>query len=193
SAWIFQKAEDVTKLGAEQAPYYVGFYEPDGTRRKKACGAGRQGKRIAEKLRRKIEAELMTGTYQMHAKKLWPDFRREYESRILAGLAVRSRDEARIALNHFERIVKPVRIFALCTAHVDKFIAARRQERGKKKGDPISPATINKDLRHVKAALRVAVEGADVKQLPEFRVEKDARSLPDCVHGDAFALSYHAC
>jgi hypothetical protein len=34
------------------------------------------------------------------------------------------------SLDHFERIVKPVRLFALSTAHIDNFIAARRQEPG---------------------------------------------------------------
>src|SRR5262249_42885170 len=30
NAWIYQKTEDVKKLGDKQAPYYVGWYEPDG-------------------------------------------------------------------------------------------------------------------------------------------------------------------
>ena len=47
SAWIFQKAEDVRDQGEEQAPYYVGWYEPDGHRRKKNCGTGFHGKKNA--------------------------------------------------------------------------------------------------------------------------------------------------
>jgi hypothetical protein len=29
-AWIYQKLEDVYKLGEAAAPYYVGWYEPAG-------------------------------------------------------------------------------------------------------------------------------------------------------------------
>ena len=29
NGWIFQKIQDVRKLGVEQAPYYAGWYEPD--------------------------------------------------------------------------------------------------------------------------------------------------------------------
>src|SRR5262245_33693438 len=98
SAWVFQQIDDVHRLGEDKAPHYVGWYEPDGRRRKKSCGPGFHGKKNAERLKRKIEAELMTGTYQMHTKKLWADFRKEYERRILPGLAVRSRPEVQTAL-----------------------------------------------------------------------------------------------
>jgi hypothetical protein len=70
SAWIYQDDHQVKKHGADKASHYVGWLEPDGRRRCKSCGPGLQGKRNAEKLRRKLEAELMTGTYQMHTKTL---------------------------------------------------------------------------------------------------------------------------
>jgi integrase len=193
SAWVYQDSHQVLKHGADQASWYVGWFEPDGTKRGKSCGPGPQGKRNAEKLRRKLEAELMTGTYQMHTTKLWDDFRAEYERRVLDGLAARSKDEALTALAHFKRIVKPVRVFALCTAHVDDFIARRRQERGKKKGDLVSPATVNKDLRHVKAALNVAHEWGYLSRVPKFRMERVPKKLARYMTGDHFALVYRAC
>src|SRR5437764_6226539 len=106
SAWVYQKADQVQKLGADQASWYVGWFEPDGRKKGKSFGAGPQGKKNAEKYKRKVEAELMTGTYQMNSRKLWEDFRREYRERILAGLAVRTREAADISLDHFQRIVK---------------------------------------------------------------------------------------
>jgi hypothetical protein len=70
SAWIYQDDKQIKKHGAEADSWYVGWYEPDGTKRGKSCGPGEQGRRNAQKLRRKLEAQLMTGTYQMHTTKL---------------------------------------------------------------------------------------------------------------------------
>ena len=44
------------------------------------------------------------------------------------------------------------------TKTIDDFIAARRKEPGRKAGSLLSPASVNKDLRRIKAALRVAGE-----------------------------------
>jgi integrase len=193
SAWIYQDDHQVKKHGEEKASWYVGWIEPDGRRRGKSCGPGEQGKRNAQKLRRKLEAQLMTGTYQMHDKKLWDDFHKEYEERVLSRLAPRSRTEALTALAHFKRIIKPVRVFAISTAHVDEFIAKRRLEPGKKKGDLVSPATVNKDLRHLRAALRKAKKWGYLKEAPDFDMERAPKKLPRYVLGDHFALIYTAC
>jgi len=191
-AWIFQRGEQVRDMGEDKAPWYVGWYDLDGHRHKESCGTGFRGKQKAERLRRKIEAELMTGTYKKNARKLWPDFRREYEQRVLAGKALATRLQAAISLDHFERIIKPGRMFALGTAHIDDFTAARRLERGRKEGDTTSPATVNKDLRHIKAALAVADEWGYLSRMPKVRMEKESRKLPRYVTGDHFAAIYTA-
>jgi integrase len=193
SAWVYQKIEDVRKHGEEKAPWYVGWYEPDGRRRRKSFGPGPLGKKLAEKKKHKLEEELMTGTYQMQVHKGWKEFREEYERRVLSGKAPRTRLQAGVSLDHFERLVKPVRVFAICTAHIDDFIAERRQEPGRREGDLISPFSVNKDLRHIKAALAVAVEWNYLAKLPKFRMEKEPGKLPTYVNGDHFALIYRAC
>jgi integrase len=192
-AWIFQRAEQVRDMGEDKAPWQVGWYDPDGRRHMQSCGPGFHGKKKAERLKRKIEAELMTGTYQKNSRKLWADFRTEYTRRVISGLAVRSRPQVEASLNHFERIVKPVRIFAISTAHVADFIAARREEPGQKKGSLVSPATVNHDLRHVKAALAVAVQWGYLSRVPHFRMEREPKRLPTYVTGEHFAAIYQAC
>lgn len=192
-AWTYQKTEDLKTLGAEKAPWYVGWYEPDGRRKGKCCGEGFHGKKTADRLRNKITSELMTGTYQIKEKKLWTDFRAEYERRVLPGKAVRTRDEVLAALNHFERIVKPVRVFAIDTGHVDDFIAARREERGRKPGTHLSVASVNKELRHLKAVLKKAVKWGYVKNAPDFAMERVPQRVPTYVSPEHFALLYQAC
>jgi integrase len=193
-AWIFQRAEQLRDLGLDGASWYVGWYEPDGRRKSESCGPGEGGKRKAEKRKRRIESELLTGTYQMQTRKLWDDFVKEYQRRVLAGLSPRSRDEALAALACFQRVVKPIRVFAINTGHVDDFVAARRQEESfLHKGEKVSPATVNKDLRHVKAALRVAFEWGYLHQVPRFRMEKVPKKLPSYVTPEDFALLYRGC
>jgi integrase len=193
SAWIYQDDHQVKKHGKEKASHYVGWISPQGKKRCKSCGPGQFGLMKAQKLKRKIEAELMTGTYQEKVKTTWEDFCKEYAEKTLAGLAPRTRLEALTALEHFERIVKPVRVYGIQTNDVDGYIAARRKEPGKKKGDCVSPATINKELRHVKAALRVAEEWGYLATLPRFHMEKEPGKLPTYITGDHFAAVYQTC
>src|SRR5205823_812166 len=97
------------------------------------------------------------------------------------------------SLTHFERLVKPKRMATLKTQAVDSFIAARRQERGQKIGSLVSPATINHDLRHIKAALSVAGEWGYLAKPPKFRMEREPKKLPVYVTPDHFAAIYRAC
>src|SRR5690606_37005976 len=61
------------------------------------------------------------------------------------------------------------------------------------KGDPISVATVNKDLRYVKAALRVAHEWEYLPKLPRFRFLKELGKLPTYVTPESFGEIYRAC
>jgi integrase len=193
SVWVYQDDKQVKKRGPEKASWYVGWIDPEGKRRCKSCGPGPEGRRNAEKLRKKREAELITGTYQSNERKTWEEFRREYEDKVLAGLAPKTQAAARASLDHFERIVKPVRVSVLRTQHLDDFTAARRKEPGQKKGSLVSPASVNHDLRHIKAALRVAKEWGYLPEVPKVRMEKAPKKLPTYVTGDHFAAIYAAC
>ncbi len=193
SAWIYQDDKQAKKYGEEKASWYVGWLDPEGKRRCKSCGPGEQGHRNAEKLRRKREAELLTGTYRSQLHTAWAEFRKEYEGRVVPGLAARTRGEVKTALDHFERIVKPGRVSQLGTPHVDRYIAARRAGKGKERGTTVSPATINKELRHLKAALGVAKEWGHLPAVPKFRMERELKKLPGYVPPEDFAAIYAAC
>jgi integrase len=193
NAWIYQKTRDVNKHEADAAPSYLGWYEPDGRKKGKKCGTGFHGKKNAEKLKKRIEAELLTGTYEAGRKKSWADFRAEYEAKVVAGKATRTQDSVRSSLKNFERVMKPKLVSAITTRTVDSFIQARRGEPGAKPGSVLSPASINHDLRHLKAALAVAVEWKYLDAMPKFRMEKELLKLPVYVNGEHFAAIYRAC
>lgn len=191
-AWVYQKADDIRKMGEETAPWLVGWLEPDGSRRSKTCGAGATGKRNAERLASKLTSELMTGTYQKKSTVLWEDFVKEYSEKVLDGLEGESKRCTLDALNHFKRLVKPVRTFAVNTEDVDGFIAKRRVEPGKKKDSTVSPATVNKELRHLKAAFNVAFEWGYLARMPKFRMEKVPKKLVRYIIPEHFAAVYKA-
>jgi integrase len=109
------------------------------------------------------------------------------------GQAIRTRDQIKISLKHFKRLMKPKKIAAIKTTTIDGFIAARRKEAGKKRGSLLSPATVNKDLRHLKAALGLAYEWGYLPARPKFRMEREREELPTYVSPEHFAKIYGAC
>jgi integrase len=193
SAWIYQDDKQVKKHGAERASWYVGWIDPEGKRRCKSCGPGEQGLRNAEKLRRKTEAQLITGTYQGENKLTWADFRKEWEEKITPGLGTFNRQLTREAFNHWERLINPERTYCISRRYIDHYVAKRRTERGKQKGSLVSVATINKELRHLRAALRIAKEWGYMPEVPRFRLLREPGKLPTYVTGEHFAAIYKTC
>jgi integrase len=193
AAWIYQDDKQVKKHGADRASWYVGWIDPEGKHRCKSCGVGPQGRFNAEKLRRKRESELLTGTYQGESKLEWQDFRKEWESKIGAFMEPDSRRLYLDAFDHFERLVNPARIWFITRRHLDQNVASRRPERGKRPGSTVSVATINKELRHLRAALKLAKEWNYLPQVPRFPMQREPGQIPRYVTGDHFAVIYGAC
>jgi integrase len=193
SAWVYQDDKQVKKHGDDKASWYCGWYDPEGKKRCQSCGPGARGKKAAEKLREKREAELLTGTYQDKSRKTWADFCDEYQEKVLAGQAVKTREAAMTSLGHFERLAAPAKVGVIKAATVADFVAKRRLEPGKKRGETVSPATINHDLRHLKAALAIAHEWGYLLAVPKVRMEKEPKKLPTYVTGEHFAAMYAAC
>ena len=185
-AWKFQDSRQKKKLGEDKCPWSVGYYDPDGKKRSRKIGS----KSMAEKFRRKIEGQLASGTYQANAKKTWKAFRQEYDERVLSAMPVSSQEQVKAALRHFERIAKPGKIASIKASTIDGFIAKRRLERGKLPGSKLSPATVNKDLRHVKAALRYAHDWEYLPKVPRIRMLRVPSKIARYVTSEDFATLY---
>jgi integrase len=104
-----------------------------------------------------------------------------------------TRKLTRAALNHFERLARPVKTYFITSTHLDHFVSQRRQEQGRRPRSLVSPATINKELRHLRAVLGVAKDWGYLPQVPRFRFLREEQALPTYVTGDHFALIYGAC
>lgn len=186
-AWIFQDPKQRAKLG-DKAPWCVGYYDPDGKRKQRKGGS----RSIAEKLLRKIEGELAAGVYTNTSRKTWADFRADYEAKILPRLARRSQEAVKASLAAFERIVTPAKMQSINTAAIDDFVTKRKADAGRKPGSTVSAATINRDLRHVKAALRIAHEWGQLPKVPRFRFLREEQRIGQVITPEHFEAIYKA-
>ncbi len=187
-AWLFQDHRQKQKHG-DDAPWSVGWIDPDGKRRSKKIGSRTR----AERFQRKIEGQLAAGTYETTTRKQWAAFRDEFNHNIGAGMNPDTRAATTYALDRFQEVIRPGRVDTIKTATIDGFIAKRRNARGLKPGTKISPASINKELRHLKAVLRIAHEWGYLPQVPKIRMIKEPGKLPRYVTPEHFAAMYQAC
>jgi integrase len=123
----------------------------------------------------------------------WEEFVEEYERRYLDGLAPGSRKLARECLDRFRRLMKPKAVNAITADMLADYVVALRRQPGRNQGETASPATVNKNLRHLKAALGLAKEWGYLHAVPRFRFEKEPKHLPRYVTPEHFAAIYRAC
>jgi len=187
-ARLFQDHRQKQKLG-DKCPWSVGWIDPAGKKKSKRIGSQSQ----AQKCARKIERQLAAGTYESDSRKHWDRFKAEYERRVVALMPPQTQEVVQQSLGKFQAIAKPAKVAAIRTTTMDDFIAKRREERGRKPGSKVSPATINKDLPHLKAALKVAQECGYLPKVPKSRILKELKKLPRFVTPEHLAAMYKAC
>ncbi len=197
-AWTYQLAKQVEKRGADKASWYVGWRDPAGKLRCNSCGPGKVGKSAANKLADTIHSQLVTGTYQGNQRATWDQFLERYKTHVDGRYDAPSRDAALLSLRTFARIAKPKLMKSIDTATIDQFIGKRLKEVSAKtlrdgKQRMVSPATVNRELRYVKSALRLAVDWGFSERVPRMRFLKPLQKLPTFVSPDHFAAMFKAC
>lgn len=191
SVWTFQDPRQLAKHGPDKARWYVGYYDLDGVKRSQSCGTKAQ----AEQRAREITKALEDGNLEAPKKRTWAAFRTHYEADILSTKEPKTQALILDAFKHFERILDPGkrRMVTIRTRAIDQYIAQRRTEPGKKKGSTVSAATVNKELRHLKAAFQVAREWEYIVKVPDFRFLKELKKEKRYVTPEHFAAIYEAC
>jgi integrase len=109
------------------------------------------------------------------------------------GKKQRSRDDVVQALNKFAEIAKPAKVSAINKETIDSFVAARRKQRGKKKGTTVSNSTIRKELLWLHRVLVVAEDWGFIKKVPKIKLPKVVEILPRPVTQEQFEAIYAAC
>lgn len=115
-----------------------------------------------------LEAELNGLRFSEDGSMPWATFRGLYQSEHGSSLAVDTRLEIRCILNQFERLRGPTTIRSVDSRSLSLYAADRRKE-------GTAEDTIAKDLRHIKHALRWAVDQQYLPALPVFPVIKRKR------------------
>jgi integrase len=117
----------------------------------------------------KKEVEMASTRNNLPIDKAWSEFREEYERVVLPGMrSERSRDESRRSLSLLERIAKPRIVRAIDRKFLDEYVAKRRDMPGKKADELVSPETIKKELRTIRAALSQAHEWGYLPVIPSM-------------------------
>jgi|GEM_PF-631671 len=193
-AWIHQLKKHVDEVGPDKAAWFVDWVDPEGKRHRKSCGAGKVGKATAKALADKTHSQLVTGTYNDQTRKTWDDFRARFEKLVTDSMESGTRAATLGALTHFARVMKPKAMAAITSERLDEYVSKRRQEKtSKRTGTLVSVATVNKELRHLRAAFRKAHKWGFLAKLPEFPFLKQTKRLPTFVSPEHFSAIYVAC
>lgn len=192
-AWVFQDRKQLRKYGPERAAWCVGRYDHDGKQRSKSCGPGRKGKRQAETLQRQREGEFAAGTYRSANRMTWEEFRKEFEQKVPAGKRPQTQDAYKFCLNNFEKAIKPNLLRSITSRTISQFIAVRQGQAGLKAETKTSPVTINKELRHLRSALRKAVAWELLERMPQIEFLREPGKIATFVSDEHLALIYAAC
>lgn len=187
-AWLFQDTRQKQKLGEDKCPWSVGWIDPDGKRRSKRVGS----KSMAEKFRLKKKTELEHGIVSPKSV-TWAEFRNRYNETVLESMGIGNRRETVHALEHYERLMKPKRVEAITAQAIDLYKTRRGKERGLKKGSTVAAATINKELRHLRAVFNIAEDWGHLLRAPKIRMMREAERDPEFVDDEALAKLYEAC
>lgn len=181
-AWTFQDPKQRKKLGLKKSPWSVGWHDQSGHKRQKVVGAKTAAKAFARRLEGQAAAGLLSDREQI----TWAEFVNRFGRDHLSTLAPKTREMYSRSLAAFTETCGRRLVEKVSEADVAHFRSTRLQ-----KG--VSPATVNKDLRHLRCALnkakrwRLLPHAIDVELLRE--PERDREFIDD----EAFTALYDAC
>ena len=153
--WI-RKRELVTRT-----TYYVCWYGSDGRQRARRVGTD---KRLAQDLRRKKEMELNSGVAGDPIPVSYEAFVQEHIQLTEGRVAPKTVLSQKQALKRLDECVAPERLTDVDQRSVEKFVAARCKQ--------VEAATVNKDIRTLRAIFAKAVKRGYLETNPFADVEK---------------------
>lgn len=175
--------------------FYVEWRDPAGRRKmQRIATAGRPGKLLADQRAAQLRDQLTLGQYDDRVMEGWKDFRKRLEEKMAADK--RRAESLRVmsdALNHVERLLKPQSINEIDARAIERFKARRQRERGKAVGSKLSSASLNKELRLLKRALRLAERWGYLDRAPHIEFAAVETELPRVMTPQHFAAIYAAC
>ncbi len=185
-AWIHQKARDIEKYGTKKAPWVVDWIEPNGKRRSKSFGPGRENKSRAKHYAIELHVQLANGTYEGQRKETWEQFREKYDDLVICKFSALNREAATHALLQFKKFTGIGKMTEISDEIIDRYIIRLTEAK-------YSPATINKNLRYLKSALRKASRWEFIERVPEINMLRLQEKEKTFVDDEQFRSMYNAC
>jgi integrase len=156
---------EVMKRPNGKSPYwYLRWWEPtpDGSKWKERWKSTKTTvKKDADRQRRKLERELDAGR-RAEAEMTWEDFVKEFETKHAARKPATTLAMYKQCLKAFTETAKPKRLAKVTHGLLEDFANQRLKE-------GFASATVNKDLRHIRAALRWAKRRGYISEAPDFK------------------------
>ena len=177
-----------------KSPWLVFWNEPDGTRREKSCGPGKEGWQLAQKEKVRIHNELVSGTYRSRRSRSWTEFRENFEAKVVVK---KSPSNPEMRSRRHSIILGGFASQATCSSSTPKRLTTtslledRNVER--RGGRWYLPLPLTKKLRHLRAALRKAHRWGYLPLVPDFDFESEPTKLVRYITPEHFASLYKAC
>jgi integrase len=178
--WIFQQPREKQSQG-DKAPWYVGWYQGR-NRRSKKVGTKTAARAYQARLESAANSDEFTGT----VKTSWALARAEYAAEVMSTRRPGTQGLSKIALDHAERILAPATVADISRGELTRFAAARINE-------GVSKATVNKDLRMLRAFLRESAKRKYIFRAPEIPFLKEPGKVPTYITPEVFSQLYAAC
>ena len=182
--WVYPACPGTAK--GRSGRWSVGWYEGQ-RRRSKTIGTKTAARQYATNLESRLNVDQYSGLGRM----TWDEFKAEYQREVLSKRRPATRMQASIAFKHIDRILAPRLVGDFNKRSIDRYSSERLAERHNDK--PIRPATINKELRQLKAALNEAAKRKYIAACPEIDLLPVDKKVPTYISEDTFLKLYEAC
>lgn len=126
-------------------------------------------------------------------KTTWEAFLEKYKQFVIYPKPLESAEMELRIIERFHEIAKFQYINDVKLHHVDLFISERRAQRGRLPGSTVSAATINKDLRYIRSALRRAYDWEMLDRVPRIRDLREMERAKSFISEAEFSAIYRAC
>lgn len=177
--WLFQDTRYRKKQG-DRAPWSVGWYEGR-RRRSKKIGTKRKAREYQARLESAMNSDDYAGLTDMD----WQNAKVEYLDDLVGTRRPGTRMQAKIALDHVERILKPTAPKDLDRQSLAKFASTRSKS--------VAPATVNTDLRQIRAFLREMAHRRYIHRCPQMPFVREPHRIPTYISPEVFGEIYAAC
>jgi integrase len=160
-------------------------------RTKAFCGPGAE--EAARKHAERVIALINLGLYKPpNRDPQWRVFLKEYRNRVIEPQSYENAVMHLRSVTLFQKITGFTHISRVTSGDVENFIATRKRKTGKHK-EPLSPATINKDLRYINTMLRTANEWGYLERIPKIKLLREIERVKTYINEEEFQAIYNAC